>query len=223
MAQLTEPGPTGRFPEGKLNEHDEGELSIRLYNKDGHVNLEFGTAVAWLALKPLQAHSIAEAIRLQALKACGKDTSDLPGKYLWMTVGLPRSGKTKVATTLNIPIVNPDSIRLALHGKRYLAERENEVWVIAHQMVNALFLAGHEDVCLDATNISRKRRDDWACELWNRRFIMVDASKEECLKRALEDDDHEIIPIIEKMSAEYEPITEEELTPWELGNSVPSE
>lgn len=121
---------------------------------------------------------------------------------LMMTIGLPRSGKSTWAKQQNIPIVNPDSIRLALHGQRFLPEAEQMVWAMAKYMVKSLFLAGHNTVILDATNITKSRRDEWKSKHWVRSFIEIDASAEECLERAI--DDIDIQPIIKKMSADYE-------------------
>lgn len=126
-------------------------------------------------------------------------------KKLLLTVGLPRSGKSTWAKQQNIPIVNPDSIRLALHGQRFLPEAEPMVWAMAKYMVKSLFFAGHDAVILDATNITKQRRDEWKSKDWHRAFVLFDVSKDECLKRAQEDKD--IIPIIEKMATEYELLT----------------
>ncbi len=83
--------------------------------------------------------------------------TDIPmNKVLVMMVGFPRSGKStaarQLATIHNAPIVCPDEIRYALHGEDYIADREPEVWQIAHVMVKALFNAGHQNVILDACN-----------------------------------------------------------------------
>ncbi len=129
---------------------------------------------------------------------------------LKMTVGLPRSGKSTWAKQQNIPIVNPDSIRLALHGQRFLPEAESMVWAIAKYMVKSLFLAGHNTVILDATNITKSRRDAWKSKDWVRSFVVFDVSKEECLKRA--QNDCEILPIIEKMALEHQWPQDNELT-----------
>lgn len=43
-------------------------------------------------------------------------------KKLILTIGLPRSGKSTWAKQQGCPVVNPDSIRLALHGKAYIQE-----------------------------------------------------------------------------------------------------
>lgn len=44
------PGATGKFPEGKLNPTDEGELQIMLGISQGCVKIEFGKPVAWFAM-----------------------------------------------------------------------------------------------------------------------------------------------------------------------------
>jgi hypothetical protein len=57
-------GATGRYPEGKLNEDDEGELTFGLARDPdtGYVHINFGTPVGWLVLPPDQAIVFAEAI-----------------------------------------------------------------------------------------------------------------------------------------------------------------
>ena len=130
-----------------------------------------------------------------------------------MTVGLPRSGKSTWAKQQNTPIVNPDSIRLALHGQRFLPDAEAMVWTMAKYMVKSLFLAGHNTVILDATNITKQRRDEWKSKDWLRCFVEIDTSAEECLERAI--DDIDIQPIIKKMSFDYQKISIEECTEQE--------
>ena len=105
---------------------------------------------------------------------------------LIVLVGLPRSGKTTWAKKQRHPIVNPDAIRLALHGKLFIGDAEPMVWAIARYMVKALFLAGHETVILDACSNTRKRRDPWADDAWARKFVMIDTSAEVCVKRVLD-------------------------------------
>jgi predicted kinase len=130
-------------------------------------------------------------------------------KYILLcTVGLPRSGKTTWAQSQAHPIVNPDSIRLALHGNRFIARAEPFVWATAKAMVLALFLAGHKTVILDATNTTRKRRDEWKSEEWGTFFKEIPTTKEECLARAV--NDVEIIPVINRMAEQYEPLQEGE-------------
>ena len=82
-------------------------------------------------------------------------------RRLHLMVGLPRSGKTTRALELGYPIVCPDAIRLAIHGQAFIPEAEPVVWAHAKIMARALFLAGHNDVTIDATNTTFKRREFW--------------------------------------------------------------
>ena len=127
-------------------------------------------------------------------------------KKLIMFVGLPRSGKSTSARLLDYPIVNPDAIRLALHGQRFQPEAESFVWAIAYLMADALFKAGHDTVTIDATNITKERREPWItkfsdCEI---EFIVEDTPMETCIERAKADGDMDIIPIIEYMASKME-------------------
>ncbi len=133
---------------------------------------------------------------------------------LILTVGLPRSGKTtwvkKTSGELRAPIVNPDSIRLALHGTAFISLAEPFVWAIAKTMVRALFLAGHEHVIVDATNTTRKRRDEWISNTWDMRFHEIEVAKEICLSRALTDGLGVLVPVIQRMADSFEPLGEDE-------------
>jgi predicted kinase len=125
-------------------------------------------------------------------------------KHLICNVGLPRSGKTTWSKSMLLPIVNKDAIRLALHGQRYIQESEGWVHQMALTMIKSLFLAGHDTVILDATNITKKRRDDWLSDDWDTHFKLFNTSKEVCIERAMETFDYVIIPVIERMSDQWE-------------------
>lgn len=128
---------------------------------------------------------------------------------LYMTVGLPRSGKSSWARSIDCPIVNPDSIRLALYGQAYTPEAEPMVWAIARYMVTSLFLAGHTAVVLDATNGTRARRDEWISKSWSRVFRVFDTTPDQCIARC--DDAHEyLVPVIERMHASWEGVSRDE-------------
>lgn len=137
---------------------------------------------------------------------------------LILTCGLPYSGKTSWARAQSVPIVNPDSVRRALHGERFLDAAEPWVWVIAKTMVRALFEAGHSSVIVDATHVSRKRRDFWRDEGWHVSVAVFEASAQECVRRALEQGDPEIVPVIERMAREFEYPSDERL--WHLDHVV---
>lgn len=59
-------GATGNFPEGKLNEQDEGEIRITVGHVDGKVVIDFGTPTTWIGFTPDQADSIAALLRVRA-------------------------------------------------------------------------------------------------------------------------------------------------------------
>lgn len=141
-------------------------------------------------------------------------------RRLILTVGLPRSGKTRWARVTGFPIVSPDSIRLALHGQAYEPLAEPFVWASARLMVRALFLAGHETVVLDACNVTRERRNEWRGSEWETFCVLIDTPLEECMKRAEPDEwqDWEgkrmripkLTPVIRAMAAKFEPLGEDE-------------
>lgn len=61
-------GPTGYFPEGKLNDDDDGEIVFSIGTKDGRVVMEFGTSTKWVAMGPGQALVLADALKTKALE-----------------------------------------------------------------------------------------------------------------------------------------------------------
>ncbi len=140
---------------------------------------------------------------------------------LILTVGLPRSGKSTWARSRVYPIVSPDSIRLALHGRRYkhgdtISRAEPYVWAIAKTMVRALFIAGHDIVVVDACNHTKRRRADWEDPMWNLEFAVMQNDPEVCLSRVLDDENLDaelgrlLAEAVERMGAAYEPVTVDE-------------
>ena len=66
-------GATGRYPEGKLGEHDEGEIAFAVAAdpKNKKVLIDFGKPVAFLGMNPDQAIALGEVLiaRGRELKA----------------------------------------------------------------------------------------------------------------------------------------------------------
>ncbi len=122
------------------------------------------------------------------------------GKLLILTIGLPRSGKSTWAKKQGIPIVNLDSIRLALHGKAYIQEAESMIWTIAKYMVKSLFIAGHDKVIVDATNTTSKRRKFWKSDEWTNSYYYIYCSEKICIERAIKTNRQDLIPVIERMA-----------------------
>ena len=67
--QDEKPGPTGEYPQGRLNENDEGELKIAVGHAHGKVFCDFGESVTWFALDPDGARDLARMIDEHADKA----------------------------------------------------------------------------------------------------------------------------------------------------------
>lgn len=124
-------------------------------------------------------------------------------KKLLMTIGLPRSGKSTWAKEQGYPIVNRDSIRLALHGQAYIQDAEPMVTAIEKYMVESLFIAGHDVVILDATNLKEEYRDKWSSDKWEIVYKIFTTSKDECIRRAEAGGRDDLVPVIERMYEDY--------------------
>lgn len=59
-------GASGRFPAGKLNHDDEGELTLAIGLKGDTVVIDFGKSVHWIGLNRRQAVAFAESIMEKA-------------------------------------------------------------------------------------------------------------------------------------------------------------
>lgn len=124
---------------------------------------------------------------------------------LYMTVGLPRSGKSTWAARQGPPVVNPDSIRLAMHGQVFCQSAEKLVWAHADLTVRSLFLAGHNAVILDATNVSYDRRAEWDSPNWDRACVVFVVDADECARRATVTGRSDLVPVIRRMADKYDP------------------
>lgn len=60
----------GEFPDGKLNQNDEGALAVMVGNENGKVVIRFPKPVAWIGFTPEQAIDIAQTLITHARK-CG--------------------------------------------------------------------------------------------------------------------------------------------------------
>lgn len=138
---------------------------------------------------------------------------------LILMVGLPRSGKSTLARKYvedhNAAIVNPDAIRLALHGQAFIAEAEPMVWCLAKYMVKHNFLAGHDKVILDATNLTKERRREWRSKHWSLAYYYVDTDIDTCIERAIANNQQELVPVIKRMHIAFESVEEsEKISQW---------
>jgi hypothetical protein len=68
MRKNEKPGATGNYPNGKLNEYDEGELAVAITadTLNRCITMDFGKQVAWISMTPEQAEGFAELLKLKA-------------------------------------------------------------------------------------------------------------------------------------------------------------
>jgi hypothetical protein len=60
-------GGTGKFPDGSLGPHDEGELKMAIaVDRHGNIHFNFGKDVSWFALPKGQAIDFAKTILTKA-------------------------------------------------------------------------------------------------------------------------------------------------------------
>lgn len=140
---------------------------------------------------------------------------------LIMPVGLPRCGKSTftkryMAEYPGVAIVNPDSIRAALHGQAFIQEAEDFIWANVKLTISALMLAGQTNIILDATNLNAFQRAEWVklAKKHNYKvlFVMFRASKEVCQDRAKLNDQDYLIPVIDRMSKYLVDVSDDEIS-----------
>ena len=134
-------------------------------------------------------------------------------KTLICTMGLPRSGKGTWARKQGFTIVNPDSFRLTIYGQRYWGPGEKLVWATVFACVKALFMGGNDTIILDATNTTRAQRDQWQSDDWETYFYdgLACVSAETCKTRAIANGMPDLIPVIERMAGDFEPLEDDEM------------
>lgn len=133
-------------------------------------------------------------------------------RKLIVTVGLPRSGKSTWAREQGFPIVNRDSIRLAHHGQAFIAEAEPFITVVEDLMVKSLFEAGMNIVIVDACHVSKRYRNKWKNFVKDVEVVFkhFDTDKATCIERALNNGQDYLVPVIERMSRNFEDLTGED-------------
>ncbi|MDD2230757.1 MAG: AAA family ATPase [Candidatus Cloacimonetes bacterium] len=103
-------------------------------------------------------------------------------------MGIPCSGKSTMARDMmdEYVVINPDNVRLALHGQAFVPSAEQFIWATVDLMARTLLKTGH-NVLIDATNTMEMRRLPWAkmAKEFHAEFTIfrVLTSLEECLQR----------------------------------------
>ena len=108
---------------------------------------------------------------------------------LYMMVGLPGSGKTSYAKTIeNAVVLSSDEIRESLFGDCNDQKHNNELFSYIHKQL-IKNLKDNKDVVMDATNISKKRRIHLLKQIpkdVKKHCIVMATPYEDCLKRNFE-------------------------------------
>ncbi len=100
-------GATGKFPNGKLNENDEGEIRIGIRaDSNGIVTMNFGKPTAWIGFTKKQAYQIGELLIKDALPTDVKSELDFL-REIWDSLS-----KSKHALGMEL-LLNEISLRIA--------------------------------------------------------------------------------------------------------------
>lgn len=65
-------GPTGRFPQGRFHETDDGELAIMVAVVRRKIVIEFGVSTKWIAMDAQQARELGQILQEKADEAIRK-------------------------------------------------------------------------------------------------------------------------------------------------------
>lgn len=55
-------GATNKFPQGKLNKDDEGELRMAVFERNGKIIIDFGKDLNWIGFGKEEAQSLGELL-----------------------------------------------------------------------------------------------------------------------------------------------------------------
>lgn len=129
-------------------------------------------------------------------------------------VGLPRSGKTTYARNFpTTPTISADQLRYLVYGQRFWEPGEDLMWSI-RRIVLEMLLEQRVDIIIDETNTTAARRKpiiDLARKKgYEIQVIIINTPKEVCIERAKAEGDNAIIPVIERMAAQFEAVGEAE-------------
>lgn len=130
-------------------------------------------------------------------------------------VGLPRSGKstwTEINKSDRV-VISADRLRYRVYGQRFFGDGEPMLWAIRGILLEELLSQG-QNIIVDETNTTKARRGP-IIKLAKKHgyyveVIEIATSKDECIQRAMNEKDGAIIPVIERMAAQYEPPSEAE-------------
>ena len=135
---------------------------------------------------------------------------------VYILVGLPRSGKSTLAERYKgyKAIISADQLRYLVYGQRFWGTGEDMLWAIRKIALTMLLEQGI-DIVIDETNTTIARRKP-IIELarkhgYDVEAIVINTPKEVCIERAKAGGDDNLIPVIERMASQYEPVSLDEV------------
>jgi len=132
-------------------------------------------------------------------------------KRIFITVGLPRSGKSTLRRIVmnrnqGIVLISADQLRFQLYGCRWYDEGENFMWSINEHFLKILLQNGNY-IFVDETNVyeyARKKIIKLAKKYNYKIYCFhIDTSKELCIERAKKNNDLQMVETINKMNDKY--------------------
>lgn len=134
-----------------------------------------------------------------------------------MMVGLPRSGKTTYIEKNKYGVrvvVSADQLRYLVYGQRFWGPGEDFMWAIRKIILKMLMEQG-VNIVIDETNTTATRRKpviNLAKKYgYSVEAVVIDTPKETCIERAKAEGDENLIPVIERMAEQFEPVQPEEV------------
>lgn len=154
-------GATGKFPEGKINQDDEGELQLGIKIIDGRIVINFGKPVAWLGFPGDLAYKLANKLTELADSLTGKEkeqpqteTESPP------TMSLERAKEINGACIAHVyyhqglssqqpPSLSDYSLSETIEAAKLIEKHDLPVMRCDERLLAALYVAYHYDQDID--------------------------------------------------------------------------
>jgi len=131
-------------------------------------------------------------------------------KTIKIIVGLPRCGKSTWVKNhkTNEVVISADDIRQLVYNQRFWSDGESLMWSIRGMFLKYLMNQG-VDIIIDETNTTKERRKPILKLAKQFGYYVIGniidgATPEICSLRAIENEQADLIPIINKMAEQFE-------------------
>lgn len=156
-------GATGKFPEGKMNQDDEGELQLGIKIIDGRIVINFGKPVAWLGFPADLAYKLANKLTELADSLTGKTNEKEQQKTETeppSTMSLERAKEINAACIAHAyhqlclssqppPSLSGYSLSEIIEAAKLIEKHDLPVMRCDERLLAALYVAYHYDQDID--------------------------------------------------------------------------